>query len=115
MGRRFRNTLIGLFKKPSSGGKSNNALVAQDNITQTRLNPSTGGLSMDLYPCNSPRNSSVNAGSIPNPLPQISEDLKGNDEGDMTRKCLMVNKEDLVATLSTSDKAQNNKNKTTFI
>ena len=38
VGRRFRNTLISLFRKSPSGGKSSNALATQDGLTQTRMN-----------------------------------------------------------------------------
>ena len=115
VGRRFRNTLISFFRKSPSTGKCNNAMVPQDQLTQTRINPSSEGLSMDLYPGASPRFSSANTSSRAAPLPQIMEDLKGYDENNSTRKCIMVNKEDLVASLSTSDKNLTHKSKTTYI
>ena len=115
VGRRFRNTLISFFRKSPSTGKCNNAMVSQDQLTQTRINPSTEGLSMDLYPGASPRFSGANTGSRATPLPQIMEDLKGYDENNSTRKYIMVNKEDLVASLSTSDKNLSHKSKTTYI
>ena len=90
-------------------------MVSQDHLTQTRINPSSEGLSMDLYPGASQRFSGASTGSRATPLPQIMEDLKGYDENNSTRKHVMVNKEDLVASLSTSDKNLNHKSKTTYI
>ena len=115
VGRRFRNTLISFFRKHPSGGKSSNILATQDGLTQTRMNQSYGGLSADLYPANSPRHSGANTSSITSSLPQIREDMKVNDQIDTSKNSLVVNKEELVASLSTSNKTQNHNNKATLI
>ena len=118
VGRRFRNTLISFFTKPSSNPKHTG--ITQDGITQAKIQ-SLGGLSSDLYPNNSRRTSCLNS---PNPfltLPaQIIEDSNTKTEERRISKViagnsLMVNTDELASLSSSDTTTQRHKNKATFI
>ena len=118
VGRRFRNTLISFFKKPSSNAK-NLAPHTQDGITQSKMQ-SLGGLSSDLYPTNS-RKPSCTYSPHSIRLPEIIEDSNMKTEQEkkvskvITGNKLVVNTDEL-ASLSSSDTiTQHHKNRATFI
>ena len=118
VGRRFRNTLISFFKKPSSNSK-HLPLNTQDGITQSKMQ-TLGGLSSDLYPTNSRKPSYANSPTSTT-LPQIIEDSNIKTEQEInaskvtTGNRLVVNTDELVSLSSSDATTQHHKNRATFI